>query len=77
MAEYISCYWHYERDTGPGDTEEVLPDGFYGLILQRRRAYIGVATGVLPGGFVVGLLDDPLVLSVRAPIDPGGGVGSR
>jgi len=56
LAEYISCYWHYERDTGPGDTEEVLPDGFYELILQRRQAYIGVATGVLPGGFVVDLL---------------------
>lgn len=68
LSEYISCYWHYEREMGPGDTEEVLPDGFYELILQRRRAYVDGATGVLPGGFVVGLLDDPLVLSARAPI---------
>lgn len=68
LAENVSCYWYYERDSGPGDTEEVLPDGFYELILQRRRAYMDAATGVLPSGFVVGLLDGPLVLSVRAPI---------
>lgn len=68
LAEYVSCYWHYERDTVPGDHEQVFPDGFFELILQRRPAYTDAIAGVLPAGFVVGLLDDPLVLSVCAPI---------
>lgn len=73
LRHAIKCFWYDRRDAGPlRQPFEVLPDGYAEIIFHFGDACDLPGNGrglALPSPFLVGLLHQPVTLTVRGRLD--------